>query len=73
MDKIELTVLEKLLGMHIPLQGEGLGWECPLFLPIEGLDGRSFQQWVLRQPIKMGGLGLRSKVETSPAAFIGGL
>ena len=34
MDKIELTVLEKLLGMTIPLQGKGLSWERPLFLPI---------------------------------------
>merc|ERR1711954_15730 len=62
-DKIELGVIENLLGMHVPLHGEGLGWECPLQLPIQGLDGRSFQHWVIRQPIKMGGLGIRSKVE----------
>ena len=72
-DKMEWDVLESLLGSHIPLHGEGLGWDCPLWLPIQGLDGRSFQQWVVRQPIKMGGCGLRSKVETSPAAFIGGI
>ena len=59
--------------MKIPLQGEGLGWDCPLWLPINGLDGRSFQHWVIRQPVKSGGFGLRSKVETSPVAFIGGL
>ena len=72
-DKLEMGVIENLLGMHVPLHGEGLGWECPLQLPIQGLDGRSFQHWVIRQPIKMGGLGIRSKVETSPAAFIGSL
>ena len=45
-NKMEGAVLESLLGSHIPLQGEGLGWDCPLWLPIQGLDGRSFQQWV---------------------------
>ena len=28
---------------------------------------------MIRQPVKSGGFGLRSKLETSPAAFIGGL
>ena len=73
MDKLEWAVLEALLGSHIQLQGEGHGWDCPLWLPVQGLDGRSFQQWVIRQPIKMGGFGVRSKVETSPAVFIGGI
>ena len=73
MDKLEMQVMDKLIGVHVPLHEEGLGWDCPLRLPIMGLNGKSFQHWVLRQPIKMGGFGLRSKVETSPAAFIGGL
>ena len=73
MDKLQMNVMETILGMKIPLEGEGLGWECPLVLPIQGLEGRSFQQWVLRQPVKAGGFGLRSNLETSPAAFIGGL
>ena len=73
MDKLQMQVMERLVGMKIPLQGEGLGWDCPLWLPIDGLDGRSFQQWVLRQPVKMGGLGLRSYMETSLPAFIGGV
>ena len=73
MDSLLISVLEKLLGMHIPLQGEGLGWDCPLQVPIQGLEIRSFQHWVIRQPVKMGGLGIRSQVGISPAAFIGGL
>ena len=37
-------------------------------------DSRSVKVWwVLRQPVKAGGFGLRSNLETSPAAFIGGL
>ena len=73
MDKLMLESVESLLGVHIPLSDEGLGWECPIQVPVQGLEGRSFQQWVMRQPVKMGGLGLRSQVELSPAAFIGGL
>ena len=73
MDNLMVKVLEGLLGMHIPMVGEGLGWDCPLNVPIDGLESRSFQQWVIRQPVKMGGLGLRNQVELSPAAYIGGL
>ena len=28
---------------------------------------------LMRQPIRMGGLGIRSKVEISPAAYVGGV
>ena len=73
MDTLMARVLEGLVGMHIPMVGEGLGWDCPLNVPIEGLETRTFQQWTIRQPVKMGGLGLRSQVELSPAAFIGGI
>ena len=34
---------------------------------------RSFQKSLVHQPVKLGGLGLRSMAETSPAAFIGGV
>ena len=57
MDRLQMKVMGKLVGMNIPLVGEGLCWDCPLWLPIQGLDGRSFQQWVMRQPIKSGGFG----------------
>ena len=73
MDTLLISILEKILGTHIPLQGEGLGWDCPIQVPIQGLETRSFQQWAIRQPVKMGGLGIRSQLELSPAAFIGGL
>ena len=35
------------------------------------LNGKSFQEWLIPQPIKLGGLGLRSVSETSPIAFLG--
>ena len=45
-----------------------------LHLPgMTSLQGRSFQQWLVHQPVKLGGLGLRSQADTSAAAFIGGV
>ena len=73
MDRIVLSILEKLLGTEIPMTDEGKGFECPVRVPISELDNKSFQSWIIRLPIKSGGLGLRSNVETSPAAFIGGV
>ena len=73
MDKIMLDMLDGLVCSKIPLHDEGLGYECPLNVPVENLQGRSFQNLVIRQPIKMGGLGVRSVAETCQAAYIGGL
>jgi hypothetical protein len=73
MDKIQSKVLGNLLGMHIPMQAEGFAYECPIDVPVKNITGRSFQHMVIRQPLKMGGLGIRSHIETSPAAYIGGL
>ena len=28
MDRLEMEVVKRLLGMHIPMQGEQLGWDC---------------------------------------------
>ena len=42
-------------------------------VPVTSINGRSFQQIVMSQPVKMGGLGLRKNEETSLPAFIGGL
>ena len=43
-----------------------------LALP-HGMMGQTFQELLVRQPVKLGGLGLRSMVETSPVAFVGGV
>ena len=40
-------------------------------MDIPNLQRRTFQDWVIRQPVKLGGLGLRSQADLSPAAFIG--
>ena len=64
-------MLEAAVGAHIPRGEEGRGWEVTL--PVPGREGLSFQHWVVRQPIKMGGMGFRSLEETSLVAFLGTL
>ena len=67
-------MLEHATKLHIPKGEEGFGVECTLQVPgIAFLQGRSFQNILIRQPVKQGGLGLRSTEETSPAAFVGGV
>ena len=68
------SALEQVCGQHIPKTDEGLGIECVVELRnVPQLAGKSYQSWMVRQPIKLGGLGLRSLVETCPAAFLGGV
>ena len=71
MDSILWEVLEKVTGAHIPKEEEGQGWEECLEIPVVGLGGRSFQHWLVRLPIRQGGLGVASQVEIAPLAFIG--
>lgn len=66
-------MLETTTGLHIPQQDEGLGVECVPGPPVQGLDTKSIQSWLVRLPVRSGGLGLRSMVDTIPGAFIGGV
>ena len=75
LDLIFWSLLESLVRVPIPrggvqihprdclLQVESIGW----------LNNKTFQQVLIPQPVKLGGLGIRSLAETAPAAFIGGL
>ena len=58
MDKILWEVLELTATSSIPRVGEGRSWDCVVDIP--DLQRRSFQDWVVRKPIKLGGLGLVS-------------
>ena len=73
MDKVLWEVLEMTASSHIPRTEEGKGWECVLDVPCQALQGKSFQEWIIRQPVKLGGFGLRSQADLSPAAFVGAL
>ena len=72
MDDILWKVLETTAFSKIPRKNDDRNSEFSVNISIPGLPVIPYQEWVVRQPIKMGGCGLRSKVETSPAAFIGG-
>ena len=74
LDSILWDLLQHCTRLYIPKTEEGLGVECVVNLPgVNSLQGRSFQKWLIHQPVKLGGLGLRSQLETSAAAFIGGV
>ena len=64
-------ILEAAIGCRIPRTQEGKGWETVLSVPVGGREGRSFASWVVRLPIKQGGMGFRSLEETSQVAFLG--
>ena len=64
-------VLEKIAGFHIPRSDEGLGWECVSRAPVYNIQGVSFQDQIIRAPVKRGGFGLRSIEETCYPAFVG--
>ena len=63
--------MNKATGLDIPRGEEGRGVECVLDVPVRGLQGQSFQSWLVRLPVRERGMGLRSLVDTIPAAFIG--
>ena len=73
LDSALWSAFELAVGQHVPRQEEGLGLECVVDLPVDNLRGRSFQDHFVRLPIRLRGFGLRSMVDTSPVAFIGGL
>ena len=66
-------MLEKSAGFPIPRVDEGRGLECCPNPPIVRWQGRSYQELMVRTPVRLGGMGLRSVVETSLAAYVGGV
>ena len=75
LDGILWSVLETVTRSVIPRAGQQdrRGYYAFEEGDINWLVGSTFQQLLVPQPIKLGGLGLRSLLETSPAAFVGGV
>ena len=71
MDDVLWKVLETTAFSRIPRNDSDSPWENVTKIVIPGLQEQSFQEWVVRQPIKLGGFGLRSQVDLSLAAYIG--
>ena len=63
------SLLEMVVGLQIPL-GAHLDTTV-INTPVASREGWSFPAWVLRQPIKGGGAGLRSFTELCRPAFVG--
>ena len=57
--------------MDIPRLDMGRGVECCPQLPVTRQQGKSYQDWMVRLPIRLGGMGMRSMLDISLAAFIG--
>ena len=73
MDSQLISMLNSATGLTIPMVEEGRGVEhCPQ-PGVTRLTGKSYQNWMIRTPVRLGGMGLRSVAETSLAAFIGGV
>ena len=63
-------VLGPATGLNIPRGEEG---DSVISCPVTGLDNMSFQEWVIRLPVKQYGWGLRKMEETCGPAFLGAL
>ena len=70
-DVILWELLEAATGLCIPRREEGLGVECVLAPPVTALQQSSYQEILVRLPVRRGGLGLRSILDTSAAGFVG--
>ena len=68
LDRKLWRVLEACIGSLIP---EGGASDSVMEGPLGSIQGLSFQQMVVRLPVKMGGLGLRSQEHLRYAAFVG--
>ena len=66
-------MLENITGFNIPRGHRGQEGDMVITVPVEGLAGKSFQEWCVRLPIKLYGWGLRSLQETCIPAYLGTL
>ena len=73
LDSVFWSMLERATGQKIPRTNHGLGYECMLNVPVDSMEGLSFQELFVRSPIRLRGFGLRSLTQSIPAAFIGGV
>ena len=65
--------LETLVGIEIPKGNRGQEGDLVIKLPIDSLNGMSYQEWVIRLPVKLHGWGFRSLREICAPAYLGTL
>ena len=66
-------VLESATGLSIPRSSSNTPWNCVLPIPVMERERQTFQEWVVRLPVRLGGFGIRSFKDTSGIAFLGAL
>ena len=73
LDKQLWSVLEAALGFSVPQADHLLGSDCVLTVPVFGLEAKPFSQWVVRQPIRLQGMGVRGAEDNCEPGWIGSL
>ena len=73
LDRKLWAVLETALGFSVPRQGRPVGGEvdCMLNVPVVGLQAQPFAEWVVRQPVRLHGMGFRSQEDNCDPGYIG--
>ena len=67
------SMLETATGLTIARVAYNTPWNCVLPVPVVGKEENTFQEWVVRQPCKLGGFGLPALEDTAGPAFLGAL
>ena len=63
MDRLLYNMLESAASLTIPGRDQGRGYEyCPQ-VPVVRQQGRSYQDWMVRLPVRLGGMGMRSMAD----------
>ena len=57
MDKLLYKMVESSADLSIPRVNEGRGVECCLQIPVTRHQGRSYQDHLVRMPVRLGGMG----------------
>ena len=65
--------LEVAIGFNIPRGDKGQEGDVIVNVPVQGISGKSFQEWAVRLPVKLYGWGFRSLAETCIPAYLGTL
>ena len=71
--KLLYKMVESSSDLSIPRVNEGRGVECCLQIPVTRHQGRSYQDHLVRMPVRLGGMGIRSMTDVSLTAYIGSL
>ena len=70
LDGVLWSVLETAAGLPIPRGGDA---EMRVRCPVRGLDSLSYQEWLVRLPVKLYGWGFRSLKDSCGPAYLGAL